>query len=131
MLHVLWATGMHVRELSRLTIADVSLDKGCVRRPRLIPLPRACRAAIAAYIEEERGNAPGPLFLSSRTGQAFHEQTGKHIVRELGVKAGLSVGALDFRRSFVARLTDCGVPGSVIVRLTGAARHAALRYSLE
>lgn len=84
-----------------------------------MPFRAECRAAMHDYLAFERGMEPGPLFLSSRNGKAFAEQTAKHIVREIGQRAGIAVGAHDFRRALVERLQREGMPDTLLMRLTG------------
>lgn len=128
LLLLLWDTGMRIGELSQLALADVDLGESVVHvraeitktnHERWVPFRAECRAAMHDYLAFERGMEPGPLFLSSRNGKAFHEQTAKHIVREIGIRAGVKVGAHDFRRALVERLQREGMPDTLVMRITG------------
>ncbi len=138
LLCLLWDTGMRIGELGRLTRADVRLgsEEMFVTLPaaitkthseRVVPFTTDCRAALYDYIAFERGELPGPFFQSSRTGGQMAEQTAKHIVRKLGERAGVAVGAHDFRRAFVERMQREGMPDTLIMELTGHRTQVMLR----
>lgn len=128
-LWTLWDTGMRIGELGKLTLGNVIFEGDATinlpssitktSQERWVPIRDHCRAALYDYLAFERGMEPGALFLSSRTGKALHEQTAKHIVREIGQMAGLKVGAHDFRRALVERLQREQMPDSLIMQITG------------
>lgn len=138
LLLLLWCSGMRIGEVTQLELRDVwgrgpkgdeeVLESIHVRAEttktnaeRWVPFdPQGnARAACMDYLAFERGLEPGRLFLSSRTGQGWAEQTGKHIVRELGKLAGVEVGAHDFRRAVVERMQRAGMSDTLIMQVTG------------
>jgi site-specific recombinase XerD len=130
LLHLLWDTGMRIGEAAKLEIEMLQLkgDNPVIQLPaaitktnqaRVVGIDKECRLALYDYLALERKAEEGPLFVNSRTKEAWHEQTGKHIVRELGQLAGIDVGAHDFRRAFVGRMQKAGMSDTMIMKLTG------------
>lgn len=128
MLWLLWDGGFRVGEFTQLELADIDFERDVVhvraeitktQQERWVPFLADTKAALYDYIAFQRGMKPGRLWVSGVTGEPLTEQTPKHLVRQIGVKAGLEVGAHDFRRALVCRLQAKGVPDSLIMRITG------------
>lgn len=87
---------------------------------RVVAVEKACVLALNDYlILERKAKDAEELFVSATTGRGFHYETGKHLVREIGVRGGVAVGAHDFRRAFVCRMQEAGMSDSLIMQLTG------------
>jgi integrase/recombinase XerC len=109
LLELLYGTGLRVGEAAALDVRDVDLHRGDVRvlgkggKERVVPLPAAARAALAAWLDHRR--APGflgtPLFTALRRG----ESGGRPGLRRLGER--------DIRRVLAARARLAGLTGRV------------------
>ena len=66
LLEVLYATGLRVSEVAALTGVQLHLDEGFVKvlgkggKERVVPLGRRAKAALGAYLAEERPRLAGP-----------------------------------------------------------------------
>ena len=129
-LWLLWDTGARIGEITRLNYEHILFDRKEVWFPasvtktgveRFVPIFPDTISAIYDYLAFDRGQSAGPLWQNSRTKQPLAEQALKHVVRELGILAGVKVGAHDFRRGLVERLQamDPPMPDTLIQQITG------------
>ena len=144
-LELFYASGLRVSELCGLSEGDVDLKIGFVRcmgkgrRERVVPVGRAARDALEAYLEHERGGLlqrPGagdapltprarlaaPLFLS-RTGRRIERTAVWRIVRRAAQRLGIrgKVSPHTLRHSFATHLLEGGADLRVVQELLGHA----------
>lgn len=137
-LEVLYGAGLRISELVGLDVDDVDLDEGSVLvrhakggRSRRVPLGRAARAAVGAYLGAarpelaRRGRARSPaLFLNARGGRLSRQGCWK-ILKGYASLAGLKdrVSPHTLRHSFATHMLDGGADIRVVQELLG---HASL-----
>jgi integrase/recombinase XerD len=120
MLHLLYATGLRVSELCRVSISDLNLEMGVLRtmgkgnKQRLIPVGRQAIEAVEAYLRAGRPvllkrRTSRYLFITARGGcltrQAFWKLLAGH-GRAAGIFRGLTPHVL--RHSFATHLLEHG-----------------------
>ncbi|MFC3094589.1 site-specific tyrosine recombinase XerD [Alteromonas sediminis] len=130
MLEVLYATGLRVTELVRLSLDEVSLQQGVVRvvgkgnKERLVPLGEAAIDSLQIYMSEARGallkQANDTVFLSKQ-GNQMTRQTFWHRIKfyaqRANVKQKLSPHTL--RHAFATHLLNHGADLRVVQLLLG------------
>jgi integrase/recombinase XerD len=137
-LEVLYGAGMRISELVNLDVDDVDLEEGSVLirsgkggKSRRVPVGRAARAAVGAYLTTVRpalaGKSPGGasgLFLNARGGRLSRQGCWK-ILRRYAEMAGLEdrVSPHTLRHSFATHMLDAGADIRVVQDLLG---HASL-----
>jgi integrase/recombinase XerC len=135
---LLYGAGLRVGELVALDVRDVDLTRGDVRvmgkggKERVVPLPAAARAALAAWLAPRRrpGVLAEPLFtaLRARRGEAPRRLDPRDVRRRLARRA-LAAGLADrvhphrLRHSYATHLLDMGADLRAIQELLG---HASL-----
>jgi integrase/recombinase XerC len=135
---LLYGAGLRVGELVALDVRDVDLTRGEVRvmgkggKERVVPLPAAARAALAAWLAPRRrpGVLGEPLFtaLRARRGEAPRRLDARDVRRRLARRA-LAAGLADrvhphrLRHSYATHLLDMGADLRAIQELLG---HASL-----
>jgi len=135
---LLYGAGIRVGELVALDVRDVDLQRGDVRvlgkggKERVVPLPAAARAALAAWLDERRrpGVLGEPLFVSvRRLRSADPRRLGARDVRRVLERRARSGGLYDhvhphkLRHSYATHLLDMGADLREIQELLG---HASL-----
>jgi integrase/recombinase XerD len=133
MIELLYATGLRVSELCRLTVNDVQLQAGFVtamgkgKKERLVPLGRFAQERIAAYLAGAReailgGRASRALFVTRRGGaftrQGFWKLLRRH-ARAAGIARPLSPHKL--RHSFATHLVERGADLRAVQAMLGHA----------
>ncbi|MEM6956685.1 MAG: site-specific tyrosine recombinase XerD [Myxococcota bacterium] len=115
MLHLMYAAGLRVSELTSLEVGAVELEGGYLRafgkgkKQRLVPIGAAARRHTEAYLKKVRGTwVRGPvreLFLTSRGGAMTRQAFWKNVKRYAGV-AGIrkNVSPHKLRHSFATHL---------------------------
>ena len=135
---LLYGAGLRVGELVALDVRDVDLTRGEVRvqgkggKERVVPLPAAARASLAAWLAPRRrpGVLAEPLFtaLRARRGEAPRRLDVRDVRRRLAQRA-LAAGLSDrvhphrLRHSYATHLLDMGADLRAIQELLG---HASL-----
>ncbi len=96
--HVLYVTAMRVSELIELDIDQYNgryltnvQRKGKIVTPKIF-LVQAVRKYLDAYIKQERGDKPGPLF-QTRTGKRFSIQQVDYVLKKLAGQANAALPA--------------------------------------
>ena len=120
MIKLLYATGLRVSELVKLTVNEVDLTDGFLRtmgkgsKERVVPIGRDALKEVRAYLEGAReklakGNVVEPLFLTRR-GRGMSRQMFWEILKRYAIKAGVSrrVSPHMFRHSFATHLLERG-----------------------
>jgi integrase/recombinase XerD len=134
LLEVLYATGMRVSELARLTVNDVDLAAGSVRcvgkgdKERVMPLYPEAMEAVRAYIEHGRPQLLGSdtdqmaLFLNPRGEQLTRQGLWliiKRYAKELGIQDRVTPHTL--RHSFATHMLNGGAGLREVQKLLGHA----------
>jgi integrase/recombinase XerC len=135
---LLYGAGLRVGELVALDVRDVDLTRGEVRvmgkggKERVVPVPAAARAALAAWLRPRRnaGVLGEPLFtaLRARRGERPRRLDARDVRRRLARRA-LAAGLADrvhphrLRHSYATHLLDMGADLRAIQELLG---HASL-----
>lgn len=136
-LHLLYSSGVRRNELVQLLFEDLDLRAGSIlvrmdkgKRTRVVAFDAATRAALAEYVISDRGREPGPLFLSSRTGQGFTPMGLDTLIKRLAQRAGIEFSCHDARRGFAARVRRAGLDiGHTMTLLGHATPVMTLAYS--
>lgn len=139
-LETLYGAGTRISELVNLDVDDVDLDEGTVlvrsgkgRKTRLVPIGRAARKALGAYVTRSRpelirraaaNRSRGALFLNAR-GTRLSRQGCWKILKGYARLAGLEdrVSPHTLRHSFATHMLDAGADIRVVQELLG---HASL-----
>ena len=119
MLELLYATGMRVSELLRLSMEDINLQLGYVicrdeGKERVIPIGNVCKIAMEKYLDEAREkfvkeNETEILFTNC-SGKSMSRQGFWKNLKEYARKAGIEedITPHTFRHSFAAHLVENG-----------------------
>jgi integrase/recombinase XerD len=120
MLELLYATGLRVSELCRLTMADLHADQGVLRttgkgdKQRLVPVGTAALRAVKSYLRNGRGallkgRASRYLFITARGGCLTRQAFWK-LLAGYGRKANIFKGLTPhmLRHSFATHLLEGG-----------------------
>jgi integrase/recombinase XerD len=133
LLELLYATGLRVSEVARLTWTELRLDEGFVTivgkggKERVVPLGRRAREALAAYAEGERpklaGRRPSPWVFVRPGGKPLSRQTIWKLVRNRARAAGVvrGVSPHTLRHTFATHLLGGGADLRVVQALLGHA----------
>ncbi len=115
MLQLLYATGLRVSELTRLTRSDVTEGEGVTLRvtgkggkTRLVPLGEVAAETLESYIAESRPRlrgAQGPWLFPGPTGkQPLTRVRVFQVVKEAGARVGVKVAPHHLRHTFATHL---------------------------
>ncbi len=133
LLRLLWGTGVRRGELAAAELADIDIEHGTIAvrhsktgRARIVGVDEVARVAALQYRVRERGDRPGPLFIS-RGGLALSSNAIRLLVQSLARSAGVTVSSHDFRRACAARMLRQGAPLDVVMHQLG---HQSPRMSL-
>jgi integrase/recombinase XerC len=134
LVELLYGAGLRVGELVALDVRDVDLVRGEVRvlgkgnKERVVPLPRAAREALGAFLATRRraGVLAEPLFvaLRARRGETPRRLDARDVRRRLAGRA-LAAGLADrvhphrLRHSYATHLLDMGADLRAIQELLG------------
>ena len=133
LLELLYACGLRVTELATLRGEQLNLQAGFVTvvgkggKERVVPLGRAARAALEAYLQAPHGRQPGgrssPFVFVGRRGRALTRQSIWKIVRRRALAAGLGVRVFPhmMRHTFATHLLTGGADLRVVQALLGHA----------
>jgi len=133
MLELLYASGLRASELTGARLENLFLEEGVIRvtgkgsKTRLVPVGRAAREAIVAYLEGERPGlvsrrSGSEIFLSNRGGKLTTTRIWQ-IVKERARLAGIDTNVYPhlLRHSFATHLLSNGADLRVIQELLGHA----------
>lgn len=139
-IHALRATGARRNELAHCTVDDLNLEDEVepgitwptlrlrvtkTRVERKVPLDGPAHAAMLEWLLV-RGNEPGALFTSERTGPLTGEGI-KQVIDRLAARAKVQASSHDFRRAFAATARRRGLDIAHVQRLLG---HSTITMSL-
>ena len=133
---LMYGAGLRVGEIVALDVRDLDLVQGEVRvwgkggKERVVPLPKAAREALRAYLDERR--APGvlaePLFVSLNATRGVKPQRlgvrdARRRLRKRALEAGLAgrIHPHRMRHSYATHLLDMGADLRAIQELLGHA----------
>ncbi|MDB5352533.1 MAG: site-specific recombinase XerD [Planctomycetota bacterium] len=135
-LETLYATGCRASEVVGLRPADLDLNRGSARcvgkgdKQRVVPLTEKARAALAAYLRDDR---PGLVTKRPETATVFVTSTGRPMsrvglwrivngyARALGLTAAGPIGPHTLRHSFATHLLAGGADLRVVQEILGHA----------
>ena len=133
MLEVLYASGLRVSELTRLKLAEVSLDMGVVRifgkgsKERLVPLGEEALAWLSRYSKEARPallkKRPSDFVFVTGRGGPMTRQAFWQLLKRRSTSAipGKSLSPHTLRHAFATRLLNHGADLRVVQLLLGHA----------
>jgi integrase/recombinase XerD len=132
-LELLYATGVRVSELIRLSLQDLDpragflLVRGKGDKERLVPVGRRALACVARYLREERprlnrGRGLRVLFLNWR-GRPLSRMGAWKLIRKYARLAGIAkpIGPHTFRHSFATHLLEGGADLRAVQEMLGHA----------
>ncbi len=134
MLELMYATGLRVGEVARLTLSEVNFEAGFLRtvgkgsKERIVPVGRQAVAWLQRYLEASRpsmgknARSRPEIFLSSRGGP-LSPKTIWHLVKKYAHRAGIvkNITPHTLRHSFATHLLDNGGDLRVIQEMLGHA----------
>ncbi len=133
---ILLHTGIRAAELAALQTTDLvqiqgrwklHIHEGKGLKDRLIPLTPECRAALEAWQASGWERVGARLF--TRYGRPWQSATVGSLIREVGLKAGVTrLTAHRFRHTFAVALLNYGMRESALQKVMG---HATLNMTLE
>lgn len=131
MLETLYATGLRVSELVRLTVSQVSLDAGVVRvvgkgdKDRIVPMGEEAMEWLVRYLSDARprlvhGHITDALFPTAR-GSAMTRQAFWHNIKRYAARAGIrqALSPHTLRHAFATHLINHGADLRVVQLLLG------------
>ncbi|HTD27685.1 MAG TPA: tyrosine recombinase, partial [Candidatus Elarobacter sp.] len=133
LLELLYACGLRVSETVALRGAQVNLSAGFVTvlgkggKERVVPLGRHARAALEAYVEQERPRLlrgrPSPFVFLGPGGRPLTRQAVWKLVRRRALAAGLAhrVSPHTLRHTFATHLLTGGADLRIVQTLLGHA----------
>jgi integrase/recombinase XerD len=133
MLEFMYATGLRVSEVAKITLSDVNFDAGFLRivgkgsKERIVPVGKQAAACIRRYLQEARPSFArrgqrGEIFLSTRGGPLNRKTIWHHVkkyAREAGITKHITPHTL--RHSFATHLLENGGDLRVIQEMLGHA----------
>lgn len=133
MIELLYATGLRVSELIRLSINDLNLQAGFLiargkgDKERVVPVGRVAAEKVKAYLGESRlvllkGRASGALFVTER-GRPFTRMGFWKLLRRYALKAGIRkpLSPHKLRHSFATHLVEGGADLRAVQAMLGHA----------
>lgn len=133
MIEVLYATGLRVSELLRLTINDVNLTDGYVltmgkgRKERVVPMGQHAIAKVKAYLDGPRSGilkakVSKTLFITPR-GRGFSRMGFWKLLRRYATGAGIDkpISPHKLRHSFATHLVERGADLRIVQAMLGHA----------
>ena len=134
LLELLYATGCRASEVSHLELRDMHFESSYCRclgkgnKERIVPLGRAAREAVEAYLKRERpalaqrAAKPPPWLLLSRRGRRLRREAIWELVTKYARRAGLpDVTPHTLRHSFATHLLAGGADLRQVQELLGHA----------
>ena len=129
MLELMYASGLRVSEVAKLTLNEVNLEAGFLRvigkgnKERIVPVGKHASEWLRRYLNEVRnGQQRAEVFLSSR-GMALNRKTIWHLIKKYTHAAGIAknITPHTLRHSFATHLLENGGDLRVIQEMLGHA----------
>ena len=129
MLELMYASGLRVSEVAKMTLSEVNLEAGFLRvvgkgdKERIVPLGKHACEWIRRYLDETRDGQPrAEVFLSLR-GAALNRKTIWHLIKKYAHAAGITknITPHTLRHSFATHLLENGGDLRVIQEMLGHA----------
>jgi len=132
-MEMLYASGLRVSEICRMTLDDVRLDEGVLRcvgkgnKERVVPFAASSGAVLKTWIHQGRpALTQDPMnrtIFLSRRGQGLSRKTVWHLIRRYARQAGIAkpIHPHTLRHSFATHLLDNGAPLRIIQEMLGHA----------
>ena len=134
MLELMYATGLRVSEIAKLTLSEINLEAGFLRtfgkgsKERIVPVGRQATDWLRQYLQEARptigknGRNRAEIFLSTR-GSPLSRKTIWHLIKKYARQAGIgkNITPHTLRHSFATHLLDNGADLRVIQEMLGHA----------
>jgi integrase/recombinase XerD len=130
-LEFMYATGLRVSEVAKITLNDVNFDAGFLRiigkgsKERIVPVGKQAAACIQRYLKDARPSLArrgqrGEIFLSTRGGP-LNRKTIWHLIKKYARTAGITkcITPHTLRHSFATHLLDNGADLRVIQEMLG------------
>ena len=131
MLEFMYATGLRVSEVAKISLSDVNFEAGFLRivgkgsKERIVPVGKQAAACIRRYLQEARTSLArrgqrGEIFLSTRGGP-LNRKTIWHLVKKYARAAGITkhIAPHTLRHSFATHLLENGGDLRVIQEMLG------------
>lgn len=127
LLELIYATGIRVGELTKLTITDIDLDSQLITiarsgrfKERVIPFNQLLAEYIAHHIKTEELKAESKLLLN-RNGDPVSEREVFRLIREAAQAAGLKkrISPSILRNSFLKHMKENGAHETLLRDITG------------
>jgi integrase/recombinase XerD len=129
MLELMYASGLRVSEIARITLSEVNLEAGFLRvvgkgnKERIVPVGKQAVDWLRRYLGEARnGQTRAEVFLSLR-GTALSRKTIWHLIKKYAHAAGVAknITPHTLRHSFATHLLENGGDLRVIQEMLGHA----------
>ena len=133
MLEFMYATGLRVSEVAKISLGDVNFEAGFLRivgkgsKERIVPVGKQAAACIRRYLQEARPSFArrgqrGEIFLSTRGGP-LNRKTIWHLIKKYARAAGITkcITPHTLRHSFATHLLDNGADLRIIQEMLGHA----------
>jgi integrase/recombinase XerD len=134
MLELMYASGLRVSEVAKITLSEVNLEAGFLRvvgkgnKERIVPVGKQAAEWLQRYIDHARsslgrnGHTRSEVFLSSR-GTALNRKTIWHLIKKHAHAAGINknITPHTLRHSFATHLLENGGDLRVIQEMLGHA----------
>jgi integrase/recombinase XerD len=134
MLELMYATGLRVSEVAKLTLSEINFEAGFLRtvgkgsKERIVPLGREAITWLQRYLQEARasigknGCNRAEVLLSTR-GNPLSRKTIWHLIKKYARRAGITknIAPHTLRHSFATHLLDNGADLRVIQEMLGHA----------
>jgi integrase/recombinase XerD len=126
-LELMYATGIRIGELTKLTLPDIDIDSQLITiakngrtKERVVPFNNLAKEYIAEYIEEN-GLSDNNALLLNKQGEPVSEREIFRLVREAAKKAGLDckLSPSIIRNSFVKHMLENGAHEVLVKDLIG------------
>ncbi|MGD0651560.1 MAG: site-specific tyrosine recombinase XerD [Verrucomicrobiia bacterium] len=134
MLELMYATGLRVSEVAKLTLSEINFEAGFLRtvgkgsKERIVPVGKQAICWVQRYLQETRplvgkdGRNRAEVFLSTRGGP-LSRKTIWHLIKKYARHAGITknITPHTLRHSFATHLLDNGADLRVIQEMLGHA----------
>lgn len=137
-IEVLLQTGMRIGELARLTLNNVSFNRGLIniqpyqsQKARKIPLNSPAKRALKRYLDV-RPKSKNKTFFLTKTGKQFLVRNIRSSINRYFKVAGIKNAKVnDLRNTFIVQQLKSGVPLTTVSKIVGHKRISTTEKYLE